>query len=83
MVGSSIVLFLKLAGARPLLQALAIILGTFILEDAATVLAAMRAEEGAFRSGWRSLSLYVGIVVGDLGLTGSAGCPPGSAGSRV
>ena len=68
MVGNSIVLFLKLAGTRPLLQALAIILGTFILEDAATVLAAMRAEEGAIPIWLALVSLYVGVVLGDLGL---------------
>jgi membrane protein DedA with SNARE-associated domain len=70
MVGSSIVLFLKLAGTRPLLQALAIIFGTFILEDAATVLAAMRAEEGAIPIWLALLSLYAGVVLGDLGLYG-------------
>ncbi|MBN9559272.1 MAG: VTT domain-containing protein [Alphaproteobacteria bacterium] len=68
MVGSSIVLILKLAGTRPLLQALAIILGTFILEDAATVLAAMRAEEGGIPIWLALFSLYVGVVLGDLGL---------------
>jgi len=70
MVGSSIVLILKLAGTRPLLQALAIILGTFILEDAATVLAAMRAEEGGIPAWLALFSLYVGVVLGDLGLYG-------------
>lgn len=70
MVGSSIVLILKLAGTRPLLQALAIILGTFILEDAATVLAAMRAAEGGIPIWLALLSLYVGVVLGDLGLYG-------------
>ncbi len=69
-VGSSVASLLQLAGASRLAQALAIILGTFILEDAATVLAAMRADDGGIPI-WLALSaLYVGVVVGDLGLYG-------------
>lgn len=70
MVGSLVVTLLRLAGQQPLLQALAIILGTFILEDAATVLAAMRAEEGGVPVPLALGSLYAGIVLGDLGLYG-------------
>ncbi len=51
-----------------ILQAVLIILGTFILEDAATVLAAMQAESGAIPIPVALVSLYAGIVLGDLGL---------------
>ena len=61
---------LKSAGVHPLLQALAIILGTFVLEDAATVLAAMQVQDGKIAWIVALLALYVGIVLGDLGLYG-------------
>lgn len=70
MLASSITALLALAGRSVLFQAGAIILGTFILEDAATVVAAMQVQAGVL-SLWVALfSLYVGIVVGDLGLYG-------------
>lgn len=50
------------------LQAAAIIVGTFILEDAATLLAAMQVAGGALSLPLALGSLYVGIVLGDLGL---------------
>jgi len=58
------------AGHAPLVQAAAIILATFILEDAATVLAAIQAEQGGFSVGLALASLFVGIVLGDLWLYG-------------
>jgi membrane protein DedA with SNARE-associated domain len=61
---------LALAAASPLLQAGAIILGTFILEDAATVLAALRVSDGTLSGPLALAALYVGIVLGDLGLYG-------------
>lgn len=70
MLGNSIASLLTLAGHSPLLQALAIILATFILEDAATVLAAMQAQAGTVSVGLALASLYIGIVLGDLGLYG-------------
>lgn len=70
MVGDSVLAILALAGQQPVLQALAIIAGTFILEDAATVLAAMRAEEGGISIPLALGSLYAGIVLGDLWLYG-------------
>ena len=70
MLASSISSLLALAGHSALFQAVAIILGTFILEDAATVAAAMQVESGGL-SPWLALaSLYAGIVLGDLGLYG-------------
>lgn len=61
---------LKVAGAHPLYQATAIIIGTFVLEDAATVLAAMQVQDGHLDWAVGLAALYVGIVLGDLGLYG-------------
>ena len=58
------------AGHDPALQALAIIVGTFILEDAATILAATQAGQGKIAVAVALGSLYLGIVLGDLGLYG-------------
>jgi len=52
------------------LQAGAIIVGTFILEDAATLLAAMQVATGGVSLGVALGALYTGIVLGDLGLYG-------------
>ena len=60
----------KAAGTHPLLQAVAIVLGTFVLEDAATVLAAMQVQDGKISWMVALAALYVGIVLGDLGLYG-------------
>jgi membrane protein DedA with SNARE-associated domain len=57
------------AGSKPL-QAVTIILGTFVLEDAATLLAAMQVATGAVCLPLALVSLYAGIVLGDLGLYG-------------
>jgi membrane protein DedA with SNARE-associated domain len=57
------------AGSKPL-EASTIILGTFILEDAATLLAAMQVASGAVALPLALASLYAGIVLGDLGLYG-------------
>jgi membrane protein DedA with SNARE-associated domain len=59
-----------LAGHSPWLQAAIVILGTFVLEDAATVLAAMQAQSGEIPLPLALTSLYAGIVLGDLGLYG-------------
>ncbi|MBV8399242.1 MAG: VTT domain-containing protein [Acetobacteraceae bacterium] len=68
MVINAVLAILAAAGQQPALQALAIILGTFVLEDAATVLAAVRAQEGGISMPLALVSLYAGIVLGDLGL---------------
>ena len=52
------------------LQAIIIILGTFILEDAATLLAAMQVASGALSLPLALGALYAGIILGDLGLYG-------------
>ncbi len=59
-----------LAGHKAWLQAVVIVLGTFVLEDAATVLAAMQAQSGQLRIEVALAALYAGIVLGDLGLYG-------------
>jgi membrane protein DedA with SNARE-associated domain len=61
---------LAIAGKSPLLQAAAIILGTFVLEDAATVAAAMAVQDNRIALPVAILALYVGIVLGDIGLYG-------------
>jgi membrane protein DedA with SNARE-associated domain len=68
MISNAVLAISAAAGQQPAVQALAIILGTFVLEDAATVLAAMRAQEGGISIPLALLSLYAGIVLGDLGL---------------
>jgi membrane protein DedA with SNARE-associated domain len=70
MLASSITSLLALAGRSALFQAGAIILGTFILEDAATVAAAMQVQDGSVTFWLALMSLYAGIVLGDLGLYG-------------
>jgi membrane protein DedA with SNARE-associated domain len=65
---TSIVPLLALAGQSPLLQCAAIILGTFILEDAATILAAISANQGTVSLSLALISLFAGILLGDLGL---------------
>jgi membrane protein DedA with SNARE-associated domain len=57
------------AGSKPL-QAGIIVLGTFILEDAATLLAAMQVASGALELSIALGALYSGIILGDLGLYG-------------
>jgi membrane protein DedA with SNARE-associated domain len=70
MFGDTVSSLLGLAVHHPALQAGAIILATFILEDAATVLAAMQAAAGALSIPLALGSLYVGIVLGDAGVYG-------------
>jgi membrane protein DedA with SNARE-associated domain len=70
MPGNWIASLLAWAGHHPVLQAAAIVFGTFILEDAATVLAAVQAASGGLSAALALASLYVGIAVGDLGLYG-------------
>jgi membrane protein DedA with SNARE-associated domain len=71
MISLSVSGLLKAAGTYPLFQAAAIIFGTFILEDAATVLAATQVEAGNIHPAVALGALYAGIVLGDLGLYGT------------
>lgn len=61
---------LEVAGKSPVLQGAAIILGTFILEDAATAAAAMGVQGGHVAMPVALVALYLGIVLGDIGLYG-------------
>jgi membrane protein DedA with SNARE-associated domain len=61
---------LAAAAGSKILQAGTIIIGTFILEDAATVLAAMQVATGGVALPLALGALYAGIVLGDLGLYG-------------
>ena len=70
MFGGSLAGLLDLAGRSPFVQAALVIVGTFILEDAATVLAAMRVQDSSLSWAVALGSLYVGIIVGDMGLYG-------------
>lgn len=76
----SIASMLAAASHQPLMQGGAIILGTFILEDAATVLAAMQVQSGGIAWHIAIVSLYVGIVLGDMGLYGLGALAGGSSG---
>jgi len=60
--------FIETFSDNQLLVMLAITLGTLILEDAATVTAALLASEDVLPHSAALASLYVGILVGDLGL---------------
>ncbi len=61
---------LAIAGKSMFLQGAAIILGTFILEDATTAAAAMSVQGGGVHAGVALTALYIGIVLGDIGLYG-------------
>lgn len=70
MLSVTVASLFKSAGTHPFLQAVTIILGTFVLEDAATVLAAMQVQDGRINWAVALGALYVGIVLGDFGLYG-------------
>ncbi len=78
----SIASLLEAAANHPLLQGGAIIVGTFILEDAATVLAAMQVQSGGIVWSIAIVSLYLGIVLGDMGLYGLGALAGGSSAVR-
>ncbi len=69
-VKTSLTSLLLWAGHVPALQALAVILGTFVLEDATTVGTAMAVQDHRMALPTGLLALYAGIVLGDLGLYG-------------
>ncbi|MGI9279663.1 MAG: DedA family protein [Endozoicomonas sp.] len=55
---------------HPWLLALLILLGSYILEDAAIVFAALLSADGVISSQLAFLALFIGIFTGDLGLYG-------------
>ena len=70
MIISELTHLLGQASGTPSVQAVIIVVGTFILEDAATLLAAMQVASGAVSLPVALGALYAGIVLGDLGLYG-------------
>ncbi len=66
----SVTHLLQSAGHSPFWQGVAIIAGTFVLEDAATAGAALAVQGGAVALPVALVSLYLGIVLGDVGLYG-------------
>ncbi len=62
--------WLSLHSHDPLIQGVLILSGTFVLEDATTILAAMDVQVGQVTLTVALISLYLGIVLGDLGLYG-------------
>lgn len=66
----SVASLIDAAGRHPVLQGAAVIAGTFILEDAATVLSAMQVQTGGMALAVALSSLYIGIILGDVGLYG-------------
>ena len=60
--------FLELTATQPLLQVLIVIVATFVLEDAATVITAIQVHLHTISIPVALGALYVGIIVGDVGL---------------
>lgn len=61
---------LRLMASDPLVLGLGIALFTFVLEDAATVASGLLSAEGLIHPLWALTALYLGIVLGDIGLYG-------------
>jgi len=74
---NELVVYLHAAGNSPIFQVFAIIIATFILEDAATVLTAIEVQSGLIALPVALGALYAGIILGDIGLYGL-----GMAGAR-
>lgn len=70
MITADFTQLLAAASGSKYLQSATIIAGTLILEDAATLLAAMQVASGALSLPIALGSLYAGIILGDLGLYG-------------
>lgn len=62
--------WLQTLASNPWAVAVAIIIATLILEDAATIAAALLAADGHIHPGVALSALYIGIVIGDLALYG-------------
>jgi membrane protein DedA with SNARE-associated domain len=69
-VDLSVAHLLDFAGHSPWWQGAAIVVGTFILEDATTAGTALAVQNGVVAMPVALSALYVGIVVGDVGLYG-------------
>ncbi len=62
--------FISSAAGSSILTGVAIVIATFILEDPTTILVGILASEGVISILTALVALYVGIVLGDLGLYG-------------
>jgi membrane protein DedA with SNARE-associated domain len=69
-MSNDLLAFLNDATVNPLVHSAAIVVGTFILEDATTVIASLQVADGLLPAWLALVSLYVGIGLGDLGLFG-------------
>lgn len=67
-MGEFLTEFLTMAATNPVLVVIAVVLATFVLEDAATVGSALLAAEGVLPVPAVILGLFIGITLGDLGL---------------
>ena len=67
-VSATIENWLTFAGTIPALLPLAIVLATFVLEDATTIIVGVLAADGHISITEGLAALYAGIVLGDLGL---------------
>jgi membrane protein DedA with SNARE-associated domain len=70
MTTDNLVEILRTLAETPMLMAALIILTTFILEDVATIAAALLASTGYIEPKLALMALYIGIVLGDMGLYG-------------
>ncbi|HEX3983502.1 MAG TPA: hypothetical protein VHX12_07405, partial [Acidisoma sp.] len=67
---TALLVFVTALLRHPIIQALSVIGATFILEDAATVVTAIQVQAGTIPLQLGLGSLYIGIVLGDMGLYG-------------
>ena len=70
MDAQTITSYLTSLGSDPFALGIAILLATFVLEDAATAGAALMAADGIVPVSVAIIALFVGITLGDLGLYG-------------
>jgi membrane protein DedA with SNARE-associated domain len=70
MDGAPVLTLLSDAAANPWLQFGAVVVGTFILEDATTVFAAMAVSDHRLSGAITLAALYFGVAIGDMGLFG-------------
>jgi membrane protein DedA with SNARE-associated domain len=66
----TVIAYLTSLGKNPAMMVVAIMMSTFILEDAATAGAAMLAADGVLPVSLAIIALFAGIVLGDIGLYG-------------
>jgi membrane protein DedA with SNARE-associated domain len=70
MDGASVLALLYQAAGNPWLQFVVVVVGTFILEDATTVFAALAVSDQRLSLVITLAALYFGVAVGDMGLFG-------------